>query len=196
MANALIPNPRALLRRGISYALLALSAGCATPAPQTQYPLATASQPAKNSQGVCVQIGPTPADGKPACNQLAQPDLQHHVEPLPLDEFGYMFPPLKPESNLVSTRPPPATTKIMPQAAAPSIAQTSVPIAQAMPVTALPTIPATIAPIALHPFHQCHHPLRPALPAHQFQPPRLHQQRLRPPFRLGRYLSPRRRFLQ
>ncbi|HVC29093.1 MAG TPA: OmpA family protein [Gammaproteobacteria bacterium] len=147
MANALKPNPGALLRRGISYALLALSAGCATRAPQTQYPLAAAGQPAKGSQGVCVQIGPTPADGKPACNQLAQPDLQHHVEPLPLDEFGYLFPPLKPESKLASTSPPAATTKISPQAAAPSIAQTAVPITEAAPVTALPTIPATVVPI-------------------------------------------------
>jgi outer membrane protein OmpA-like peptidoglycan-associated protein len=176
MANALKPNPGALLRRGISYALLALSAGCATRAPQTQYPLANAGHPAKSSQGVCVQIGLTPADGKPACYQLAQPVLQHHVEPLPLDEFGYLFPPLKPEPALVSTTPPATTTKIMPQVAAPSIAQTNIPITEASPVTALPTIPTTVAPIIAVPVPSVSPPAVPSItrtpvPAAQTAPP-------------------------
>ncbi len=163
MAKALKPNPRALLRRGIGYALLALSAGCATPAPQTQFPLATAGQPARSSQGVCVQIGPTPADGKPACNQLAPPDLQHHVEPLPLDEFGYLFPPLKPEPKLASTSPPAATTKNIAQTAAPSLAQTPVPIAAVAPVSALPAIPATVVPIAPPPVPSVSPPAAPSI---------------------------------
>jgi len=174
MANALKPNPGALLRRGIGYALLALSTGCATHLPQTQYPLAEAGQVVKSSQGVCVQIGLTPADGKPVCYRLAPPDLQHHVEPLPLDEFGYLFPPLKPESNLASTSPPAATSKNARAAAAssisvtptlivavpvpsiaptavPRIAKTMVPITQAAAVTTLPTIPATAVPIVAVP---------------------------------------------
>ena len=174
MANALKPNPGALLRRGIGYALLALSTGCATHLPQTQYPLAEAGQVVKSSQGVCVQIGLTPADGKPVCYRLAPPDLQHHVEPLPLDEFGYLFPPLKPESNLASTSPPAATSKNARAAAAssisvtptlivavpvpsiaptavPRIAKTMVPITQAAPVTTLPAIPATAVPIVAVP---------------------------------------------
>jgi outer membrane protein OmpA-like peptidoglycan-associated protein len=131
MANALKPNPGALLRRGIGYALLAMSAGCATHAQQTQYPL-SGGQPVKNSQGVCVQIGPTPANGQPECYQLAQPDLQHHVEPLPLDEFGYLFPPLKPEPKLASTNPP-------------------MPVSSTLPVKAVPVMPVTTAPIAASP---------------------------------------------
>ncbi|MGA9854278.1 MAG: OmpA family protein [Gammaproteobacteria bacterium] len=173
MANALKPNPGALLRRGIGYALLALSTGCATHVQQPQYPLSDAGHPVKTPQGICVQIGPTPANGKPVCYQLTQPDLQHHVEPLPLDEFGYLFPPLKPESELASTTPPATATLVAPAAApvipatavpivaapvpsigptaAPSIAKMTVPITKAVPITTLPTIPATAVPIVAAP---------------------------------------------
>ena len=174
MANALISNPGALLRRGIGYALLAVSTGCATQIPQTHYPLTNASQPAKNSQGVCVQIGLMPVDGKPVCYQLAQSDLQHHVETLPLDEFGYMFPPLKPETKLASTPPPVETSKVAPATAAanipitaapistetvpsvalaavPGIAATTSPITKAAPAGTVPAIPPTAAPVLAAP---------------------------------------------
>ncbi|HVC37063.1 MAG TPA: OmpA family protein [Gammaproteobacteria bacterium] len=128
-----------------------MGTGCAAHAPQTQYPLANAGRPVKNSQGVCVQIGPTPADGKTACYQLVQPDLKHHVEPLPLDEFGYLFPPLKPESKLTSTGSPAATTKAGPVIVVPAIPITAAPIITApipsVPVTATPSIPITAAPL-------------------------------------------------
>ncbi|MGH8281312.1 MAG: OmpA family protein, partial [Gammaproteobacteria bacterium] len=49
---------------------------------------------------------------------LAQTELNQHVEPLPLDEFGYLFPPLKPETKLaptaVSTPAPVALTPAKP----------------------------------------------------------------------------------
>lgn len=141
MANASKPNPGALLRRGIGYALLVLGAGCAAHAPQTQFPLANAGRPVENSQGVCVQVGPTPAGGKTACYQLAQPNLRHHVEPLPLDEFGYLFPPLKPEPKLASTGSPATTTQVAPLHAA-----SAIPVA-AVPVVPTPT-PRVAAPAA------------------------------------------------
>jgi len=147
MANASKPNSGALLRRGIGYALLALGAGCAAHAPQTQFPLANAGRPIKNSQGVCVQIGPTPAGGKIACYQLAQPSLRHHVEPLRLDEFGYLFPPLKPEAKLASASAPEAAAKVAPLRAAPAIPVAVVPVIPAP----TPTVAASTASIALTP---------------------------------------------
>jgi outer membrane protein OmpA-like peptidoglycan-associated protein len=145
MANASKPNPGALLLRGIGYALLALGAGCAMPAQQTQYPLANAGRPVKNAQGVCVQIGPMPANGKATCYQLAQPDLHHHVEPLPLDEFGYLFPPLKSVPKLASTSAPAATTRTAPIITAPTIStRTAAPVAAAF----MPSIKAPAAAVA------------------------------------------------
>lgn len=140
MANASKPNPGALLRRGIGYALLALGAGCAAHAPQTQFPLANAGRPVKNSQGVCVQVGPTSAGGKVACYQLAQPNLRHHVEPLRLDEFGYLFPPLKPEAKLASASAPAATTKVAPA----SVASTPPPTVTLPATTAMRYITKTV----------------------------------------------------
>ncbi len=96
-------NPGVLFRRGIALALLAASAGCATHRPQSGYLLDNTGRPVRNAQGACVQIGPlTPADRNSDCYQLAQLDLNQHIEPLPLDEFGYLFPPLKPKPHLLA----------------------------------------------------------------------------------------------
>jgi outer membrane protein OmpA-like peptidoglycan-associated protein len=141
MANASKPNQGALLRRGIGIALLALGAGCTSHALQPVYPLGNSGKPVKNSQGVCVQIGPTPAGDKLKCYQLAPPDQQHHVEPLPLDEFGYLFPPLKPEPRLVSTSPPAKTIASVPVAVVPIQPATAVTVAAA-------PIPNVTTPIA------------------------------------------------
>ncbi|MGH8283138.1 MAG: OmpA family protein [Gammaproteobacteria bacterium] len=98
MTNTSRKIPGVFLYRGIGLILLALAAGCASQRPQSGYQLDNGGHPVKNAQGVCVQIGPlTSADLKSACYQLAQSQLHEHVEPLPLDEFGYLFPPLKPE---------------------------------------------------------------------------------------------------
>lgn len=150
MGKALTPYRGALLRRGIGYALLAASAGCATHAPQTQFPLAPKDQQSKIYQGVCVQIGIKPANSKPGCNQLAQPNSKHHVEPLPLDEFGYLFPPLKPEL----TKSPIKTTHVAPSkiaASAPSIAATTAPTIKPVPVVTAPSVATAIAPVAAAP---------------------------------------------
>ncbi|MHB8403901.1 MAG: OmpA family protein [Gammaproteobacteria bacterium] len=88
-----------------------------------------------------MQIGPTPAGGKIACYQLAQPNLRHHVEPLRLDEFGYLFPPLRPEAKLASAGAPAAVTKVAPLHAAPAIPVAVVP-------TPTPTVAASTAKIA------------------------------------------------
>ena len=57
-----------------------------------------------------MQIGLTDSAGKKAgCYQLAQAPANEHVESLPLDEFGYLFPPLKPKPALAPvTIPSPA----------------------------------------------------------------------------------------
>ena len=91
--------------------MLALGAGCTAPPLQPAYRLANDGKPLSNPQGVCVQIGLTDSTGKKAgCYQLAQAPADEHVEPLPLDEFGYLFPPLKPEPALApATVPSPAT---------------------------------------------------------------------------------------
>lgn len=120
-----------------------LGAGCAAHAPQTQFPLANAGRPVENSQGICVQVGPTPAGSKTACYQLAQPNLRHHVEPLPLDEFGYLFPPLKPEPKLASTGSPAATIQVAPLHAAPAIPVAAVPVVPTPPPTG--AVPAATA---------------------------------------------------
>lgn len=119
MANSTIASPGTLFRRGIGLALLVASAGCATHRPQSGYLLDNTGRPVRNAQGACVQIGPlTRADRNSDCYQLAQPDLKQHIEPLPLDEFGYLFPPLKPKPHLVAVNiappapaaaPPPVT---------------------------------------------------------------------------------------
>lgn len=78
--------------------------------PPNAYLLADTGHPVKDSPGPCVQIGTLqPADRNGACYALAQLDLKHHVEPLPLDEFGYLYPPLAPEyrsksANIARTR--------------------------------------------------------------------------------------------
>ncbi|MGH8321067.1 MAG: OmpA family protein [Gammaproteobacteria bacterium] len=101
MTNTSRKNPGVFRYRGIGLMLLALAAGCASQRPQSGYQLDNGGHPLKNAQGVCVQIGPlTSVDLKSACYQLAQTELNQHVEPLPLDEFGYLFPPLKPEPVL------------------------------------------------------------------------------------------------
>ena len=92
MANPTIASPGTLFRRGIGLALLVASAGCATHRPQSGYLLDNTGRPVRNAQGACVQIGPlTRADRNSDCYQLAQPDLKQHIEPLPLDEFGYLL---------------------------------------------------------------------------------------------------------
>ncbi len=155
MSKASTPNRGALLRRGIGYALLAASAGCASHAPKTQYPLAANNQQSKSYQEVCVQIGITPADGKPSCSQLAQPDNKHHVEPLPLDEFGYLFPPLKPESKQEITNAPAKVTHAAPAKAVtrvadvpvPAVAAAAVPVINAAPVVTAPSVATAVAPV-------------------------------------------------
>lgn len=92
--------------------MLAFGAGCAAAPPlPPAYRLANGGKPLSNPQGVCVQIGLTDSAGKKTgCYQLAQAPADEHVEPLPLDEFGYLFPPLKPEPALPRvTLPSPAT---------------------------------------------------------------------------------------
>lgn len=80
--------------------VLALTAGCAALQPQAGYRLANGGKPLANPPGVCVEIGLLTPGAKPECYQLAQTDTGEHVEPLPLDEFGYLFPPLKPLPKL------------------------------------------------------------------------------------------------
>ena len=149
MADSAKQNSGALLRRGIILALAALTAGCATPPPPSGYALGNGGRPVKNPQGVCVQIGPlnSAAENQGQCYQLAQNDLQEHVEPLPLDEFGYLFPPLKPEPKLA-----PATVSLLTPAIAAAPVQ-SVPITVSSPSIAalaapsLPAAPVTQAPV-------------------------------------------------
>ncbi|MGB9430170.1 MAG: OmpA family protein [Gammaproteobacteria bacterium] len=137
MTYASKPNPGALLGHGIGLALILLSASCTSTQPQSGYLLGNDGHPVKNAQGVCVQIGPlTTADKKSECFQLAQSSLQEHIEPLPLDEFGYLFPPLKPKSQLAPVSVPSLTTMA---AATP---------AQPIPVatSALPATPTLLSP--------------------------------------------------
>lgn len=137
-------------------ALLALSAGCASQRPQSGYLLGNAGRPVKNSQGVCVQIGPlTSADKRSECYQLAQSGLQQHVEPLPLDEFGYLFPPLKPESRPApAVLPEPvaiaaAPAEPIPAAQPVATAETPIPVPVSAPlVTPTPVIAAATPPPA------------------------------------------------
>ncbi|MGH8397846.1 MAG: OmpA family protein [Gammaproteobacteria bacterium] len=139
MTNTSKNIPGVFLYRGIGLILLALVAGCASQRPQNSYQLDNGGRPLKNAQGVCVQIGPlTSADLKSACYQLAQTELNQHVEPLPLDEFGYLFPPLKPEPKLaptaISTPAPVAITapKSLP------ISEPAVPLVSPVPVAVTP----------------------------------------------------------
>ena len=89
-----------------------------------------------------MQIGPlTSTDRKTECYQLAQPDQRHHIEPLPLDEFGYLFPPLKPEPKLAATN-----------LSAPALAPLPKPVEPLPAVAPLPAAPPTApAPIASAP---------------------------------------------
>lgn len=87
---------------------------------------------------VCVQIGPlgAPKENQGQCYQLVLPGQKEHIEPLPLDEFGYLYPPLKPEPKLA----PLAVSAPAPAVAA--IAPLTVPAATAMPPAAVITRPA------------------------------------------------------
>ncbi|MGH8378824.1 MAG: OmpA family protein [Gammaproteobacteria bacterium] len=140
MTNTSRKTPGVFLYRGIGLILLALAAGCASQRPQSGYQLDNGGHPLKNAQGVCVQIGPrTSADLKSACYQLAQTELNQHVEPLPLDEFGYLFPPLKPETKL-----------------APAAVSISAPVAVAAPKPlpiSVPAVPAVSVAVAIAPHY-------------------------------------------
>ncbi|MDE2234366.1 MAG: OmpA family protein [Gammaproteobacteria bacterium] len=157
MSEAPTQHPGALLLRGLGFVLLAAAAGCASHATRPEFPLAVSSKQSENSQGVCVQIGITPADGKLPCNQLAQPDVKHHVEPLPLDEFGYLFPALKPEaepaaaSAAVKAQPAASAKPNAGTAAAPLIVAAKVPVAQAAPMVSAPPVAASVAPVSAAP---------------------------------------------
>ena len=60
-----------------------------------------------------MQIGLTDSAGKKAeCYRLAQAPANEHIEPLPLDEFGYLFPPLKPKPVLAPVAIPPAAVAV------------------------------------------------------------------------------------
>lgn len=114
--------------------MLALGAGCTATPPQPLYRLANGGKPISNPQGVCLQIGLTDTNGKKAsCYQLAQAPADEHVEPLPLDEFGHLFPPLKPEPLLATVTIPPPTT-LAPATFAPSVntIASAIPIAPAV----------------------------------------------------------------
>ena len=118
----------------------ALIVSCAAPQPHVAYRLANGGQPLSNPQGVCVRIGPSAPDAKPECYQLVQSPSDEHVEPLPLDEFGYLFPPLKPLPQLAPvTIPSPATR------ATATLAQPVPFVASAAPIAPVqtPLIPAT-----------------------------------------------------
>ncbi|MGH8280353.1 MAG: OmpA family protein [Gammaproteobacteria bacterium] len=80
--------------------------GCASTAVPQRYPLGNDGKPLTTPGTVCVQIGLADAarQTKRACYQLQAPGTEH-IEPLPLDEFGYLYPPLKPEAS-----PSPATS--------------------------------------------------------------------------------------
>src|SRR5574340_544595 len=104
------------LRRGITLAMVALGAGCTAPPPQPDLRLANGGRPLGNPQGVCVQIGvPNSAAQDASCYALAAAPADEHVEPLPLDEFGHLFPALKPEPKLAPVQippPPPAVATL------------------------------------------------------------------------------------
>lgn len=107
MAHSSRRNIRAALRPFAGLALAGSIAGCAsTPAVSTGYPLGNGGKPLAQPGTVCVQIGPLAAarEDHGQCYQLVPPGPEH-VEPLPLDEFGYLYPPLKPEP-----KPAPAAT--------------------------------------------------------------------------------------
>lgn len=120
--------------------MLTLGAGCSAPPPQPSYQLANGGRPLSGPQGVCVQIGvQNPADKQPQCYQLAAAPAGEHVEPLPLDEFGYLFPPLKPQPVLAPvTIPTPATVT--------SFAQPLPAIATTMPLTQPAAPPPVMVP--------------------------------------------------
>lgn len=104
------------MRRGITLAMVALGAGCTAPPSQPGLRLANGGRPLGNPQGVCVQIGLLNSPTKDAsCYELAAAPADEHVEPLPLDEFGYLFPALTPEPKLAPVQippPPPAVTTL------------------------------------------------------------------------------------
>lgn len=145
-------SPGITLRRGITLAMVALGAGCAAPPPHSGLRLANGGRPLGNPQGVCVQIGVLnfPAMDS-SCYALAAAPADAHIEPLPLDEFGYLFPALKPEPKLAPVQiPPPPTVATLARpvpliAAAAPLAPTS---ASAWTVSS-PTAPPPAAAIML-----------------------------------------------
>jgi outer membrane protein OmpA-like peptidoglycan-associated protein len=148
MADSAKQYPGTLLRRGIGCVVLALIASCASQRPSDGYRLANGGRPLSNPQGVCVQIGPMRPGTKPECYQLAQTETDEHVEPLPLDEFGYLFPPLKPKPQLAPVTVPLPAMRVAAAPAQPLPTATSfMPVA---PVTA-PQTP-TVKP-AVHAAH-------------------------------------------
>lgn len=154
MAHSTRLKSRVWLRPLGGWAFAGLIAGCAsTPAPQV-YPLGNGGKPLARPGSVCVQIGPLNAarENQGQCYQLVPPGPEH-VEPLPLDEFGYLYPPLKPQPAAVS-RPAPAI------AAAPPATT----VAPAAPIKAVPEIAFTTqtvrfntpVPFALNSAHLSH----------------------------------------
>lgn len=109
MAHSTRRKTRVWLRPLGGWAFAGLIAGCAsTPTPQT-YPLGNDGKPLTHPGSVCVQIGLLNAarEDQGQCYQLVPPGPEH-VEPLPLDEFGYLYPPLKPQpAPVIVSRPAP-----------------------------------------------------------------------------------------
>lgn len=115
MSKSKKPSPGIILRRGIMLAMAALGTGCAAPPPHPGLRLANGGRPLGNPQGVCVQIGVLNSPAKDsACYALAAAPADEHIEPLPLDEFGYLFPALKPEPKLAPLQisPPPVVAAV------------------------------------------------------------------------------------
>lgn len=139
-------NPGIALRRGITLAMVAFGAGCAAPPPHPGLRLANGGRPLGNPQGVCVQIGLLNSPAKDSsCYELAAAPADEHVEPLPLDEFGYLFPALKPEPELAPVQIPP------PPPAVATLAQPVPPIAASTSLAPTPASAWTVASPAVPP---------------------------------------------
>lgn len=145
MTESAKQNPGIALRRGIAMAMLVLGTGCTAPPPQPTYRLANGGRPLNNPQGVCVQIGVSSMPGNnSACYQLAPAAASEHIEPLPLDEFGYLFPPLKPQPILAPV-PVPSSAAFMATPRAQPVPIMTTSILPSPVVTLVPVVPPVVS---------------------------------------------------
>jgi outer membrane protein OmpA-like peptidoglycan-associated protein len=114
MPKLIKPPTRSLLCHGIGAALFTLSLGCLADT-SSGYLQDGNGKPVLISHGACLQVAPLDSKDKQSeCYQRANTPVQHHIEPLPRDEFGFMLPAEKPAHPAADKTPQPVANSPVP----------------------------------------------------------------------------------